>query len=482
MAINRVGMLRPLDAMRRARRPWAIVVAGKNGILTLTEYGELIDTDPGTDTENLLKRLSDHVIFSQGIKQLLAITDPTVWEVRQRRSRTIEAKHLTAGTRIVFLPINILPEDTLSAVSVFAEYMQWLDTHGVYTTARMGWSTLGRHLFLSTLESPIRFFGPMSCGRQPMYGGRKGAHPAASFRDATKWDITGAYVHALGDYPMPRIMEPSKRPGVGLLDGDGEGIGFAIVDVPKCHYPPLPKRADKHIVRLLKWPTGQLSGWWTFGELRLAKDHGARITIASAFEGRAYHQDFLKWKETIIEGRALPLAKGLAKYHGNVLWSGFSVSPAAIHYKRYNEMRRPYLVRTTPRGGDFTRLTVYIAAITAARMRIRLHREALSPGGNNNGRVIHYDTDGVISDHLRPPMGPHGTRLGEWRPVRRMPLIEIRSANAYRYSCVRCDLDHPAWHYSVSGAKNLDAKRRGFERLPSSRRGADPCYDDPIFS
>lgn len=468
--LRRTGLMRPLDSLKRKERPWAFLRVGPGGVTTVTKYGELVETAPGRETDIFIRRLTDHVIFCNGMKMLLAATDPTVWTVKQRRERYIEARH-DCGTKVIFLPAHLVESIDISA---FSEYMEWLRNYGVYPTMRTGWSTLGRHLFLSSLNSPVRFFGPMSAKRASMYGGRKSAPVPAVYKNAVRWDITSAYPHSLAVGPLPRMLQPVKNPSLGLLnDDEKDGIAFAVVEVPYMRFPPLPQRADRRIVRLLKWESGVFSGWWTLQELRLAKDCGSRISLVSAWEGRLYHDDFSEWFFRVNEAKhSLSLSAGfLAKSHANLLWSSFSTSPSRMLYKRYDENRKATIIKVTEPGADHTLPTVYISSIVAARVRIRLHREMLAPGGNESGRVIHCDTDGGISDRKSAPK-PLGRNPGDWRRVIDMPLIEVKSPNAYRYTCSMCEVEHPKWHYSVAGAKNIDSQRRAFERISRSRHPA----------
>lgn len=464
-------MLRPLDAMQRKRRSWAYIKPHSDGVTILTEPGELIDAAPGTDATDAIAKLSDHVCITDGFRPLLAATDPTSWLVKQRRERHLEARHKLSNTRVIFLPTDLAPTDPHDAFTAVAGYLQWLADYNVYPTARTGWATLGRHLFLASLESPVRFFGLMANGRASLYGGRKNAPFPGRYRNVTKWDMTAAYANALGEYRMPRMLEPVRGDLRCVLSEESDGIAFAVVRVPRMAFPPLPQRADKHSVRIVKWRSGEtLSGWWAFSELRLARNVGCSVSVKSAFRGRLYHNDFAAWREIIREGRRLPNgAAAFAKHHGNVLWSSFSTTPSRMLLKEYDANRRPHVVRITPAGRDFTLPTAYIAALVAADVRARLHSETLMPRGETNERIVHCDTDGVISDRHTPPLGAHGRELGEWREVAEYRLIDVKSPNAYRYQCNECGASHPAWHYSVSGTKNPDALRKAFRDFSVSR-------------
>lgn len=479
MTLHTRGMLRPLDKMKRKRRPWALILTGDGPhVTTLTEGGELRDTNPGPDTEHVLSTIADdHVIFVTDHRSLLAATDYEHWTVHQRRERPIDARHDNTNARVVFLPPGIFPDDadTIDRASGFAAYMTWLTQRDVYPTARASWSTLGRHLFLSTLDTPVRYNGPTASHRAAFYGGRKQAPFPAVYRHTSRWDVTAAYPTALGVDPLPRALTVCRTPNVGVLDSDGDGLAFAIVDVPTMVFPPLPRKRDRRSVRLLEWPTGQLAGWWTFAELRLARDVGATVTIHTAFEGRYYHDDFAAWYALTNSTRhdlAGPVARRLAKHHANSLWSSFAVSPSRVTWKRYGPDRRPYIIKEQPPGPDFTAHTVYLAAIVAARVRVRLHREALMPDGNEATNVIHCDTDGIITGRDSPPLGV-GPGPGRWRHVHDMVTTEIRSPNAYRYTCADCGHAHARWHYSVAGARTLDAARRGFRHDVRSRAEHD---------
>jgi hypothetical protein len=462
---NKKGFLYPLSSMKRNRKPWYLVIPGAEGVTVLTEQGEIATANPGKEAEILIAK-QDGIGFTPNHKSLMAGTRPDCWTFKQRRQRVIEGRH-DGGAKLNILPAGIFPEywDTEDKCISFMEYLKWLAEQNVYVTARAGWSTLGRHLFLVSLSSPVRFFGITAANRAVLYGGRKSAPFPAMYKNAAKYDISGAYANALGTAVLPRMLTPLRNP-LGSLVGSGEGVAYAIVDVPKdLRYPPLPVRPDRHSVSILTWPTGVISGWYTFTELRFAKELGCKVSPVVAYEGRLYHEDFSTWYGFIQEGRALRYGSRLAKHHANVLWSSFAGGPGRTIWKRYTADRLPFVVKEQAPGPDFNRATIYVSAFVSASVRLRLHREALLyPNGDERRTVVHCDTDGFIGSANESLS--FGIALGDWRRVESIPLIQIKSANAYRYTCTRCGVDHAQWHYSVSGASSLQAKERAFRHAP----------------
>jgi len=463
------GILKPLSDSRRRRQSWYFVLIDGEGVRLITEFGDLFHADPGTEANDLIAK-TPGIGFTENHKSLLAATMPTTWTAKQRRHRVLEMRH-DSDSKVNILPAGLLDDFSgLDRFLAIQQYMEWLRENDVFVTARTGWNTLGRHLYQSTLTRPVRFFGLVPGGRQIFYGGRKSAPWPMAYSRAAKYDISAAYAHSLGTAPMPRALRQMKRACVG----SGDGFAFVTATVPEMAFPPLPERADRHSVAALRWKTGEITGWHSFGELRHAMTLGVKLTVHSSYEGYLYHDDFARWFEVVQQGRALGLGAKLAKHHANLLWSSFGAGPSPIYWKRYDENRKPILIKMQKAGPDFRRGEVYLPALIASRVRTRLHREALAPGGRERRTVIHCDTDGFIGGQSEDlPTDIVG--LGSWRRVKDIPYIEVKSPNSYRYRCNDCGTLHAEWHYSVAGAKNQDSLRRAFRRSPRTIHQEDPA-------
>lgn len=473
---------KPLGDIRRGRRLWAFVaVAGPGFLQVLTEAGEIIDTRTSAQSEALVTKLArNHVLFAVEWRAVLKATDPTRWTFRQRRARIIDARHID-GARLVKLPADTLPHDPSAAMVAFARYMFWLGERDVWPTSRSGWSTLGRHLWLSTLTRPVRFYGGPRVERQGLFGGRKDAPFPARYRQVAHYDISAAYPSVLAG-PMPQTLRLAPDTDV-VWDPERDGIACARVWVPSEleYWPPLPMFSGPGNTNYLRWTTGELGGWWSFAELRSAVLAGCTVEILEAWAGVAVVEPFAGWYDQIREGRELTGgADRLVKSHANALWSSFAVAPATVFVRRFTDRlaQRSEVLERRP-GVDFTKGSAYVSALCSARVRVRLYQEALAPDGRPNDRIIYVDTDGVMTTPGRAPK-PLGVGLGLWRQDRTMRTVDIRCPGAYRYTCDHCGDDHPAWHYKVAGATSHEGAQRRFSNFPRQDSYDQNVEDAPI--
>lgn len=459
--------LRPLGDVQRYRRPWCFVVgAGPSWLELLTEEGELAHARSRSEARDLLARLGrHHVVFATDHRALARSTDATRWTYRQRRHRVIDLRDVD-GLRVVKVPSVVEPG--IEGATGFARYLFWLADHNVWPTARSGWSTMGRHLWWSTLDRRYRLGAPERLGRAGFYGGRKDAPFPARFRDVSHYDISSAYPAALGGARMPLTLRAARDRTV-VFEREVDGLARATVDVPDelRFWPPLPV-PHRRSRRFLSWGTGPLEGWWTFDELRMAADYDCRCAVHEAWAGVAAAPLFDRWLALVADARSVldVSSVALAKSHANALWSSFSVAPARIVTKRFlDPMGARSEIIGRQESGDFTRTTAYVSSIVAGRVRARLFREALAPDGRCDDTVIYVDTDGIMGRRDALP-SPAGDGPGLWREDRIMPLVEIRAPSAYRYLCADCGATHAPWHYRVAGARSVESAQRRFERAP----------------
>lgn len=84
-------------------------------------------------------------------------------------------------------------------------------------------------------------------------------------------DFNSCYPYVMRNRPYPDTSMLQKSG----LDKDTFGIGKYSVMVPKNLFvPPLPYRSD---TRRLFFPTGLMTGWWTFAEIRRAEELGCKV-------------------------------------------------------------------------------------------------------------------------------------------------------------------------------------------------------------
>ncbi len=151
-------------------------------------------------------------------------------------------------------------------------------------------------------------------------------------------------------------------------------------------------------------------------------------------------------------------AGALGKQLTTRLWSIFAINPQ--HKKEIvwwsDKKGKERHVQQGPATPNFVD-TAFISALTSSRVRVRLYREALLPGG-----AVYADTDGA--------MVPWGTCPEGWTVKQQMEEVEIKAAQAYRWRCKDCGVvgGHPPWHYSVAGIPEGRLAEAIFERLPAN--------------
>lgn len=462
-------------------RRWCLLLDNKRELLAFIEGGEIRSAEMGSPARKLLHDVSEHVCFTNQPKAILALGDARYFQGKQRRERLLEIR-LDDGPKLSIVP-SIPDLDCHSYALAFATYCAWLREIGIQFDKRSGWNTLGKKIWRLT-DGATKFSGPTQA-RLAFYGGRKQAPFPATFQQAQHFDISAAYLYGLGMDEIPSRLVPCPA---GEWRTNPHGIAYAKVTVPESigEWLPLPTRADKRIVRLLRFKAGNIEGAWTFSELRMAAEYGCDVKPLQAWGGQHSKAYFSGWYRTMLSGRGLPhSASHFAKQHANLLWSSFATSASRITWKRWNDSygHDPIIIKEQLPGQDFSVRTSFVSAIVSSRIRERLYREVLCPNGKPNLFVIHCDTDGIVTgtrhnlpNSLRnPKVGP-----GEWRRTKGMSLVEIRSPNAYRYLCTEgCGETHTPWHYNCAGASNPDAARRLFGAEPRTRDALDLDSLDP---
>lgn len=143
--------------------------------------------------------------------------------------------------------------------------------------------------------------------RLAYYGGRtegflKGAHKVWSY------DVNSMYVSVMNDnvFPDPNSSRWHNRKHSSpkilkeyIYKSGKQGIAEVKIDIPKMKYPPLPYRAKIKGENKLIFPTGTITGWWTFAELELALSVKCKIREVYRFihyeRSFPYFKEFAQW-------------------------------------------------------------------------------------------------------------------------------------------------------------------------------------------
>jgi hypothetical protein len=194
-----------------------------------------------------------------------------------------------------------------------------------------------------------------------------------------------------------------------------------------------------------------MKGVWPWVELVAARALGAEVEVHRSWAPQRTAPLFASWYPITAEGRALPgHAARMAKSISNSLWGQFGMVGDDRGEVRWADPagEHPYHLalddRTMPHAW-----TAHIAAETTARVRARIATEALALA---TFAPVHVDTDGIIVRRSAPVPSPAGDQPGQWRVKERMPKVDIRAPQLYRYTCGKgCGVTHAKWHHVASG-------------------------------
>jgi hypothetical protein len=299
-------------------------------------------------------------------------------------------------------------------------------------------------------------FGPgPKVGRSAFIGGRKEAlQPVpATYSGAIYLDLPAAYLNVMKE-PIP-IYLMEKEP-----EWYDEGIAEAIVEIPEQPWNPLPFRIGKgkRGLDLEVYGYGRGRGRFVLSELRNAvENHGVKAELVRVWKGYKPHGLFDAWLPWALDLRKLPGNSGqAAKNLTTRLWSMFGQNPVAnrkveITFEDRKGLRKIRTEIPDGRGSHRVDGSVFLSAIIASRVRVRLLEELIPAG------AVYVDTDGGIV--------PSTAQVPGWATKRTLDLVEIRSSQAYRWQCGDCpncshrhNGRHPTspWHYSVAGMRVND--------------------------
>lgn len=264
-------------------------------------------------------------------------------------------------------------------------------------------------------------------------------------------DINSAYPTVMRNFPYPdtTYIEPSS---IGTHEF---GIGKFQVRVPrKCFVPPLPVHSKDG---RLFFPTGKITGWWTYAEVRYAQTCG--VKILKEFEGEGTNRGCMPFGDFVnyFYDRRMPFKKRLKKNENDYKasfeswlnkWIPNNLYGKFCQHKAGTIMTREPLFEHKLKDkvykmfkiGPFYNYNIEktIAPFTANFMwgiyvtsyaRIYLHK-ALQQIHDMGGILLYCDTDSVMYTGLDKCPLPLGDKLGQW-DIETYDLVIFRQSKGY---------------------------------------------------
>lgn len=331
-------------------------------------------------------------------------------EVRWRH-RTLdpagEWKPRPTDVAVIKLPF---PEQAAPALDALVLWRDWLKRYRACPTGTTGSASM------SLLRATLRGILFCSMGDEPpllqTMGGRLEMGPAGagSFTGRLEqWDMPAAYAAGLAAclyggrwWKLPEL--PGGHPPDWWARGGRLVFVKARVRVPDG-LGPLIRRPDKrtpmlrlHLEALTvpRYPTGQLTGFWTWQELQAAEEHGVRIErVLDGWVHLGGQPVFDQWWAAIEDGRtARGLAGALAKMTGNALWGRFCMDVRVAgdrSIRRKPKGRRSMTQEVIRRQGAGPKPAHDLAETVSGRIRARLFRAMVAAGPD----LISAHTDGA---------------------------------------------------------------------------------------
>jgi hypothetical protein len=428
---------------KRAMKPYVFIVDANASML------EIVDEKGGSKRyvtvrggSNRLAKLANNTTIYSLVKpkQLILFGGAQNWKVITYHNRPQRMIYYDAVPVYAFSTFGPDPQELLP-------FFDALRDLGVGPSSL---STMANNSWKRTLKRRWNFVewgkGP-KIGRAAFHGGRKEAlQPVpATYSGVKCLDLPGAYLQAMSD-PIP--VQLSQR---GKPQWEDEGICEAIVRIPHQPWNPLPFRLGRgqRGIDLQVYASGAARGFFVISELRNAvENHGVDAELIRVWKGYPIREPFKEWLPWAFELRQLPGASGLAAKHLTTrLWSLFARNPAKYSkvIVSFEDSQGRRKLHTEIPGASNNSLdgAVFIAAIIASRVRVRLLEELIPAG------AVQVDTDGGIV--------PDTAHVPGWAEKRNMSEVEIISSQAYRWRCKdcpnHCSNRHPKddRHYSVAG-------------------------------
>lgn len=326
--------------------------------------------------------------------------DPTGWKTRP------------TDVNVIKLPF---PDDHGRTLDALCTWRDWLRAYGAAPTGTTGSASMS--LLRATLRAPL--FCTMGDGpplKQTM-GGRQemGAAGPGSFTGRLEqWDMPAAYAQEIGGLSYGGRWHNTKDIGVQHDPEWWARSGRPVfvhcrVRVPDGTMGPLVRRPRKrtsmmrqHLEAMTvpRYPSGTITGVWTWDELEAALDNGCRILeVKDVFAHLGGRTLFAPWWEAVQDGRsARGLAGALAKMTGNALWGRFCMDVSVQGertIRRRPAGRRRLVQEQVPRKGKGPLPAHDLAETVSGRVRARLYRAMLAAGPT----LISAHTDGIWVRH-----------------------------------------------------------------------------------
>lgn len=218
-----------------------------------------------------------------------------------------------------------------------------------------------------------------------------------------EYDINSSYPYAMKTEQFPNLGTISVFPRYPNLEL--EGAAHATVKAPDIQFPVLPYKSEEG--GKLLFPTGKLTGTWTYPELRLAVKEGYTIEkIHNAIEYQAMRSpfsdyiDFLYQRRMEVKGKDELMSYTL-KIAMNSTFGKFGEEGELQVISRGHR----YTMRQVPKHSNM----IWAAYILAyGRMNLYGHLRAAS----EKGEVLYCDTDSVFVKAKKKPF-EGSSKLGE---------------------------------------------------------------------
>jgi hypothetical protein len=283
-------------------------------------------------------------------------------------------------------------------------------------------------------------------------------------------DLVAAYPHSMGNRPY--ALDLRRVASSTVLDPTVPGIVVGTVSVPSdMPFGPVPERVAKDMIH---FPTGQVSGTWTWAEADAAERLGCQVLVDECWAPMTEADLFSRWWALVADGRDLGGSAGrLIKAIANSLWGLFGMRGDDTESIRWEDDAGTRTIRVdlAPRALPHA-WTSHIAAETASRVRVRMLEEIYSRA--DRGTPVHIDTDGMIGRRSMFDGMPAEAPPGQFRVKQKMRKVEIRAPQVYRFMCPNgCGVMHPGWHYCVAGVPAA-AARRIFDKV--GRQGCSVSF------
>ena len=432
----------------------ALVFPGHRRLTVFTVDGRK-DAVGVREVEHTLTQLATHCVYVSGaLTSMKRCTPATSWTCHTWRGKGTRMVHEPSDTSVTSLRGALEGDSPDEAFSDLLRVVDWLAGYGVTpgSVSSMAWQ-----LFRASLSTTLTLASDPVPSRAAFFGGRQEARVvtdgygvAKVYQNMVAADIVAAYPTAMASGPYATGLRPVD---VGTrLDPDVPGLVEATVVVPAdMPFAPLPVRLAPDVIQ---FPTGPITGTWTWAELAAAEALGCFVTVTKCWAPRSTVDLFGPWWRIALAGRRhfrTPGSLTLFKSVCNSLWGQFAMNGEDIGSTRWADDRGevPIHLEHAPRSMPHA-WTTHIAAETSSRVRIRLLREGLYQ--SSAGHPVHADTDGIIARASRPIPTPCGNAPGEWRPKASMATVDIRAPQLYRWTCGKgCGVTHAKYHYVAAG-------------------------------